>query len=60
MRVVRVDVVSGRRELWKEFAPSDPAGVVEIQAIELTPDASAYAYTYVRILSELYVAEGLR
>jgi serine/threonine protein kinase len=60
MRVFRVDVVSGRRELWREFAPSDPAGVVEIQGIQMTPDASAYAYTYVRILSDLYVAEGLK
>jgi eukaryotic-like serine/threonine-protein kinase len=60
MKVSRVEVASGKRELWREFAPSDPAGVVEIQVIELTPDASAFAYTYVRILSELYVAEGLR
>ncbi len=60
MRVFRVEVASGKRELWKEFAPSDPAGVVEIQGIEMTPQASAYAYTYVRILSDLYVAEGLK
>ncbi len=60
MRVFRVEVPSGKRELWREFAPPDPAGVVEIQGIEMTPDASAYAYTYVRILSDLYVAEGLK
>ena len=60
MKVFRVDVASGKRELWREFAPSDPAGVVEIQGIEMTPDASAYAYTYVRILSDLFVAEGLK
>ena len=59
-KVFRVDVGSGRRELWREFAPSDPTGVVEIQWITMTPDAAAYAYTYARILSELYVAEGLR
>ena len=57
--VFRVDPVSGKKELWKEFTPSDPTGVVDIQAVVMTPDASAYAYTYVRILSDLYVAQGL-
>jgi serine/threonine protein kinase/Tol biopolymer transport system component len=60
MKVFRVDVVSGRRELWREFAPSDPAGVVEIQSVVMTPDTTAYAYTYARILSDLFVAEGLK
>jgi serine/threonine protein kinase len=58
-RVFRVDPVSGERELWKQFAPSDPAGVVVVQGVVMTPDAAAYAYTYVRMLSDLYVAEGL-
>ncbi|HKF44808.1 MAG TPA: protein kinase [Thermoanaerobaculia bacterium] len=59
-RVFRVDPFSGKRELWKEFAPSDPTGVVDVQGVVMTPDASAYAYNYVRILSDLFVAEGLR
>ena len=59
-RVFRLDPFTGRRELWKQFAPSDPAGAVEIRSIAMTPDAQSYAYTYVRILSTLYVAEGLR
>jgi hypothetical protein len=59
-RVFRVDPFSGKRELWKEFAPSDPTGVVDIQGIAMTPDTSAYAYTYVRILSDLFLAQGLR
>jgi Tol biopolymer transport system component len=59
-RVFRLDPFAGKRELWKEFAPSAPAGVVEVRWIAMTPDAAAYAYTYVRILSTLYVAEGLR
>jgi hypothetical protein len=31
-----------------------------VHEVQLTPDTRAYAYSYVRILSELYVAEGLR
>jgi len=59
-RVFRVNPVSGKRELWRQFAPSDPTGVVAVQGVVMTPDAAAYAYTYVRILSDLYVAEGLK
>ena len=58
-RVFRVNPVSGKRELWKQFTPSDPTGVVVVQGVVMTPDAAAYAYTYVRMLSDLYVAEGL-
>jgi hypothetical protein len=59
-RVFRLDPFTGRREIWKEFAPSDPAGAVEVRSIAITPDARSYAYTYARILSTLYAAEGLR
>jgi len=58
-RVFRVNPISGKRELWKQFAPSDPTGVAAVAGVVMTPDAAAYAYTYVRILSDLYVAEGL-
>ncbi|MFN2447406.1 MAG: hypothetical protein ABR606_17700 [Vicinamibacterales bacterium] len=44
----------------RELIPADPAGVVEIMTLVLTPDAKAYAYTYVRALSDLYLVEGLR
>jgi hypothetical protein len=52
--------VSGKRELWKQFAKSDPTGVVDVQGVVVTPDATPYAYTYTRVLSDLYVAEGLK
>jgi eukaryotic-like serine/threonine-protein kinase len=58
-RIFRVDPFSGKRELLRQFAPSDPTGVVAIQGVVVTPNADAYAYTYARILSDLYVAEGL-
>jgi eukaryotic-like serine/threonine-protein kinase len=60
VRVDRVDVASGRRELWKAFLPADPAGMVAITKVDLTPDGRYYAYSYRRILSELYVVDGLR
>jgi hypothetical protein len=40
--------------------PQDPAGVTEIIQIVYTPDLRAWAYTYRRILSDLYLVKGLR
>jgi serine/threonine protein kinase len=59
-RVFRVDVESGRRELWKEIAPADRTGLDGIDTIRMTPDARAYAYGYTRILGSLQIVQGLR
>jgi Tol biopolymer transport system component len=59
-RVYHVDVETGRRELWKELMPVDPAGVERISNVVVTPDGKFYAYTYARQLSDLFVVEGLK
>jgi Tol biopolymer transport system component len=59
-RVFRVDIETGRRELWKELMPVDPAGVERISNVVVTPDGKFYAYTFARQLSDLFVVEGLR
>ena len=58
-RVFRVDTTSGLRETFLELMPSDPAGIAAIDWITLTPDARSYAYSYMWMRSDLYVAEGL-
>jgi Tol biopolymer transport system component len=58
-RVYRVDLETGNRELWKELMPVDPGGVERISNVVVTPDAKSYAYTYSRLLSDLFVVEGL-
>jgi eukaryotic-like serine/threonine-protein kinase len=58
--VYRVDVESGRRELWKEFGPSDPAGVTGLSHIMFTPDGKSYVYNYARTISDLYLIEGAK
>ena len=58
-RVTRVKLGTGRREVWRELAPADPAGVTFVKPI-LTRDARAYVYTYHRYLSDLYLVSGLR
>jgi eukaryotic-like serine/threonine-protein kinase len=60
VRVDRLDLSTGRRERWKELAPADRTGVISISTIFLSADGTAYAYTYQRLLSELYLVEGLK
>src|SRR5215471_4859437 len=59
-RLFRVEAQTGRRELWKEISPPDPAGVVSIFGLYLSADGNSYAYSYARVLSELYLVEGVQ
>ena len=59
-QVYRVNLAIGAREPWKQFTPTDPAGVYKITPICITPDGVSYAYDALRTLSDLYVADGLR
>ena len=61
VRVVRVDVATGRREPWKELGPADLSGVIQTTGIHITPDEKAYVYGYSSsVTSDLYVVSGLR
>jgi hypothetical protein len=55
-----VDPVTGRREFWKELGPADATGVWPPDSQYVTPDGSAYIYSFARRLSDLYVVEGLK
>ena len=59
-RVDKLDLATGRTELWKEFKPTDPTGVPVVQPVLIAPDGNSYVYTYIRVLSDLYLVEGLR
>ena len=58
--VYRLDVHSGKRTLWKQLMPSDPAGVETIGPIIMTPDAKMCVFGYHRMLADLYLVEGLK
>ena len=61
VRVVRVDVATGRHELWKELGPADLSGVIDATGIHITPDEKAYIYGYSSsVTSDLYVVTGLK
>jgi len=53
--VFRVDAFTGRREVWKQIRPNDPAGTLSLAHFYVTPSGDAYAYNAERVLSSLYV-----
>jgi dipeptidyl aminopeptidase/acylaminoacyl peptidase len=59
-RIFRVQLATGRRQVWRDLKPSDPAGISQILPARITPDGKYYAYSYGRLLSELLLVEGLR
>jgi Tol biopolymer transport system component len=58
--VYRVELNTGRRQLWKELNPPDPAGINFIRTPHISADGKAYAYNYNRILFDLYPVDGLK
>jgi Tol biopolymer transport system component len=60
VRVHLLDVATGRKELWKELVPADAAGVTQVATVVPTADGRSYVYSYIRLLSDMYVVEGLR
>jgi eukaryotic-like serine/threonine-protein kinase len=59
-RIYRVDVATGKQQLARELMPADPAGIARVTQVAITPDGKYYVYGYGRILSVLYVVDGLK
>ena len=59
-RVFRLDLTTGRREVWRDVAAADAAGVFGDLRGVITPDGKAYAYGVMRIMSDLYLVDGLK
>jgi hypothetical protein len=59
-KVFRVYLGSSKVEELKTFSASDPAGVVTVGGARFSSDRKSYAYDYFRILSDLYVVDGLK
>jgi Tol biopolymer transport system component len=59
-KVFRLDIVSGQRKFFREIPMPEGPGVCEMTHVLFSPDGRAYAYGYVRLLSDLYLVEGLR
>ena len=55
----RHELASGRETPWTEVAPAQPGGI-RLSQIYITPDGRYWLHGYSRLLTDLYVAEGLR
>ncbi|HTB19903.1 MAG TPA: hypothetical protein VK708_17395, partial [Bryobacteraceae bacterium] len=59
LKISRLDVATGRKDLWKELKTPDPVGV-QVVEVAMTADGNSYAYSFKRDISTLYLAQGLR
>lgn len=57
--LVRLDLQTGKRTNMLTLTPDDPAGLT-VSNFLITPSGHAYVYAYRRVLSELYLYQGLR
>jgi hypothetical protein len=58
--VSRIDLPSGKRETWKTITAPDSAGITGVAPVLVVQDGKSYAYGVVRILSTLYLADGIK
>jgi len=60
VEIFNIDMANGHREPWKEISPADPAGALMVFRIVFSTDGNSYAYSVSRVLSDLYVVDGLK
>ncbi len=58
--VSRLNIETGRRQLWKTLVPPDASGVYSIIEFRITPTGDAYFYSYTQLVSQLYLVRGLK
>jgi hypothetical protein len=58
--VYRLNTRSGEKILIYSLVPADPTGLDSTFGLRITPDGKYYAYSYERLLSELYLVNGLK
>jgi len=56
----KVDLRSGDRVEWSTAMPADPAGLINVGPILVTPDGKQTCYSYTRLLSDLYIVDAQR
>lgn len=59
IKVYRLETTTGKKELWKEIKVPDPA-VDTLDSMLLTPDGRFYVCNFLRVVSDLYLVEGLK
>jgi hypothetical protein len=60
LKVDRVNIQTGKRDPWRTLGEEPGGQGATVGGLHLSSDGSAYAYLYVRVLSEAYVVTGLK
>jgi Tol biopolymer transport system component len=60
MKIYRLNVVTGQRQLFKEVNPADAEGLCDVGHIIFSADGRSYVYGFTRLLSDLYLVKGLQ
>jgi len=60
VKIFRVDVETGERNLWRELAPTNRTGLNSIQNVRVGADCQSSAYSAVYQPSELWIVDGPR
>jgi hypothetical protein len=58
--LARLDLATGRRDVIATFGPTDAAGVLSVSLPVVSADGRVIAYRYQQILSDLFLATGLK
>jgi hypothetical protein len=59
--VFRIDPATGARTVWKTLGPADSVGVeAQPGSVRILADGSAYCYSYMRRLGDLFTVHGLK
>ena len=59
-RVFLLDLATGQRKPFKSFSMPDPTGLIDSSPPIFSRDLKAYTHSYMRIMSDLYMVEGLK
>jgi hypothetical protein len=59
LKVVRLDTRTGARTPWREIRPPDPVGVAGLEGLRVALDGRSYVYNIRRVVSTLFVVDGL-
>lgn len=59
LRIYVADISTGQKHFWKDLIPWDPTGIVYFFNPQFAPDGKSYAYSYIRVISDLYLVNGL-
>ena len=60
VKVIRLDLANGKRQVLLELNPTDMTGICELKNVLLSKDGRSYVYGFTRLLSDLYLVRGLQ